>query len=63
MGDIPGYPDELGHFLVFIPCLTQKIGEFWPITLNLSAFLGIKSNGHYIFQLLEELKVMGRYIF
>ena len=50
---------ELGPFLVFIPCLTQKIVEFWPITLNLSAFLSIKSNGHYIFHLLEELKVMG----
>jgi len=41
--------------------LTEKIGKFQPVTLNLSSC--IKSNSHDIFQLFEELKVTGSYIF
>ena len=33
--------DELCPFLVFIPCLTEKIGKFQLVTSKFSAFLGI----------------------
>ena len=49
--------DELGPFLVFIPCLTEKISKFQLITSKFSAF---KSNGRYNFQLFRSLKVTGR---
>ena len=41
----------------------EKMGKFWHVTLNFTAFSGVKSNGHYIFHLLEELKVTGLCIF
>ena len=37
--------DEFGPFLVFIPCLTEKIGKFQLVTSKFSALSGIKSNG------------------
>jgi len=57
-GRILGFLDELGPFCWF----TEKIGEFHLVTFKFSAFSGIKSNGHYIFQLFRLLEVMGRYI-
>jgi len=47
---------ELGPFLVFIPCLTEKIGEFQLVTSKFSAFSGVKRNGSYIFQLFRCVK-------
>jgi len=41
---------------------TEKIGKFWHVTLNFSAFSGVKKNGRYIFQLPDELKVTRCYI-
>jgi len=32
--------DELDPFLVFIPCLTEKIGKFHLVTSKFSAFFG-----------------------
>ena len=58
-----------GEYLVFLMSyvlfwwISEKICKFQLITSNFSDFLGIKSNGDYIFQLLEEFKVTGRYIF
>ena len=57
-GRIPGFLDELGPFLVVF----WKIGKFQLATLKLSAFSGIKSKGHYIFQLFRSVEVTGRYI-
>ena len=54
LGKIPDFLDELG---------SEKIGKFLFVTLNFSAFSGINSNEHYIFQLLEECKVTKRNIF
>ena len=59
VGNTCFFMNYVGPFKLFITCLTEKIGKFWLITLNLSAFLGIKRNDRYIFHLLEELKVMG----
>ena len=59
VGKIHSFLDELGPFWWF----AEKIGKFRLLTLKFSAFLGVKSNRHYIFQFLEEVKVMGRYIF
>ena len=56
------YFDELGPFLVFIPCLTEKIGEFQLAMSKFSAFSGAKSNRHYMFQLFRSLEVTGHYI-
>ena len=44
-GRIPGFLNELGPFLWF----TEKIGEFQLVTLKISVFWGVKSNGSYIF--------------
>ena len=60
--------NELGPFwcfltgLVFITWLTEKIGECQLVTSKFSAFLGLKSNGRYIFQLFRSFEVTGRYI-
>ena len=48
--------------MVVIPCLTEKVGKFQRVTSKFLAFLGVKSNGRSIFQLLRLSKVMGCYI-
>ena len=58
-GRIPGLLFELGSFLV----INWKNRQILACYLKLFSFLFVKSNGSYIFQLLEELKVTGLYIF
>ena len=41
----------------------EKINKFLHINLKFSAFSGVKNNRRYIFQLLQEFKVVGHYIF
>ena len=46
---------ELGPFLVFITCFTEKISKLQIVTSKFSAFLGVKRNGRYIFQLFRSI--------
>jgi len=48
--------------LVFFGGLLKTSTTFGTLVKIFAAFSGVKKNGHFIFQLLEALKVMGRYI-